>query len=85
MGKHTFVLFYGELVHGKSMQIFPLILEISACVHVYVLTKYDGQYFTQQCYMKLSLYMTPGQLYLMQTKNFVDIAQDLSMEKLFQE
>lgn len=43
IGKNTFVLFYGEFVHEKSLQIFPLILEVSAFVPVYVLTKYDGQ------------------------------------------
>lgn len=68
IGKNTFVLFYGELEHTKSMQIFPLILEISACVHVYVLTKHDGQYFTQQCHIKLFPNMTAGWLYYMQTK-----------------
>lgn len=55
--KNTLVLFYGDLVHGKSMKTFPLILGISACLCIYVLTKYDGQYFTQQCYIKISLNM----------------------------
>lgn len=41
---------------------------ICLCVCVYVLTKHDGQYFTQQCYTKLSLNMTAGWLYYMQTK-----------------
>lgn len=80
--KNTFVLFHGELVHGKSMQVFPLILGIPVCVHVYVLIKCDGQYFTQQCYIKLSLNLTAGWLYYMQIKKSLCILHKTLLWKM---